>query len=382
MEIRRICLWVMLAALAGAAGAGVLLVLTGGSDALARLAWTALMLAIAAGLMMRATPLLDKPAMRPAGVTAAGALLFLFLYASAMVWEALPMRSETGLLLLWTALAAPAAVLSLMLAGTENGRFAGRVGVGFTAAALVMMLLGTFLRDRWTYSPVNERWLTTGGLTALFGVFAVANTVRIDFADGRLLRMVGLVGAALGWVVSMAAVWFWESTGSRGAVAITLPDSAALLAGLANVLYLCDLTPGQAWVRLATIATAGLSLFALNAVVPTGLIDRELEVFARIIGAGGIVTLCGSLAVPIMARLNRRTEKEPVAAAEFRELSATCPMCGTAQKLPTGGAQCIECGLRFVIQIVEPRCPKCDYLLYRIKSDRCPECGLPLHAPA
>jgi len=43
---------------------------------------------------------------------------------------------------------------------------------------------------------------------------------------------------------------------------------------------------------------------------------------------------------------------------------------------------CIECGLRFSIKMDEPRCETCGYLLYRPKSDRCPECGTPIGAIA
>jgi predicted amidophosphoribosyltransferase len=31
-----------------------------------------------------------------------------------------------------------------------------------------------------------------------------------------------------------------------------------------------------------------------------------------------------------------------------------------------------------LIKVDEPHCETCGYLLYRLKSDRCPECGTPV----
>jgi hypothetical protein len=40
-----------------------------------------------------------------------------------------------------------------------------------------------------------------------------------------------------------------------------------------------------------------------------------------------------------------------------------------------GASQCTACGLKLRIEIEEPRCAKCDYLLWQLPQRRCPECG-------
>ena len=45
-------------------------------------------------------------------------------------------------------------------------------------------------------------------------------------------------------------------------------------------------------------------------------------------------------------------------------------------------AMAVRCGLKFHIRLEEPRCPKCDYLLFMLQSDRCPECGTPVRGGA
>jgi hypothetical protein len=55
-----------------------------------------------------------------------------------------------------------------------------------------------------------------------------------------------------------------------------------------------------------------------------------------------------------------------------------CPRCRKKQSLELGGASCTSCGLRIEVRAEEPRCAKCDYLLYKLTSDVCPECGAPI----
>jgi DNA-directed RNA polymerase subunit RPC12/RpoP len=40
-----------------------------------------------------------------------------------------------------------------------------------------------------------------------------------------------------------------------------------------------------------------------------------------------------------------------------------------------GDSKCGNCGLKFRIEIEEPRCARCGYLLWQLTERRCPECG-------
>ena len=62
-------------------------------------------------------------------------------------------------------------------------------------------------------------------------------------------------------------------------------------------------------------------------------------------------------------------------------LSATCPRCNAANTFLAGTSECKSCGLRVTLDIEEPRCP-CGYLLYKLDSPNCPECGRPVRGGA
>ena len=90
--------------------------------------------------------------------------------------------------------------------------------------------------------------------------------------------------------------------------------------------------------------------------------------------AAAIVASCASLALSVRARLDRRVENEP-AMTELVDIVVFFPRCRGKQQVQLGGAVCSRCGLRITISVEEPRCPTCEYLLFGLTSDRCPECG-------
>ena len=100
----------------------------------------------------------------------------------------------------------------------------------------------------------------------------------------------------------------------------------------------------------------------------------EIPIAENLAAASGIIASCGSLALLVLARINRNLDRVPVL-SEIKEMTVICPGCRRKQNLPTGDSTCTTCGLKFHIRLEEPRCQKCDYLLFMLQSDRCPECG-------
>jgi predicted amidophosphoribosyltransferase len=63
-------------------------------------------------------------------------------------------------------------------------------------------------------------------------------------------------------------------------------------------------------------------------------------------------------------------------------VTVICPRCRRKTKVPPGMGSCTSCGLRIQLNIEEPRCPQCGYLVYKLVSDVCPECGTPIQQDA
>lgn len=156
-----------------------------------------------------------------------------------------------------------------------------------------------------------------------------------------------------------------------------------LLVGGAAVAYsmgclMVPLKASQRLLRNVLIAAAVLTAVFIQLVVMSGrdLIPAlDTSLMERCVAAGGIVTGCGTLALMVLARLNRRVDFLPDDQSKLTQIIVVCPRCRRRQTLPIGNAACSSCGLRVSTRVEEPRCPSCDYLLIGLTSDRCPECG-------
>jgi hypothetical protein len=96
----------------------------------------------------------------------------------------------------------------------------------------------------------------------------------------------------------------------------------------------------------------------------------------------GVVTIIAALGVvclPLLHKLAGLPPPRETVSADVM-LSLTCPRCSTTQTVAAGPSRCVKCRLRFSIEVEEPRCPKCSYLLYQLTEPRCPECGEPIGA--
>lgn len=111
-------------------------------------------------------------------------------------------------------------------------------------------------------------------------------------------------------------------------------------------------------------------------------VDALFEIFEhdydayywRVGWAIAILTGCASIVFPILLRFDRMRRLESASTTVLR-MKIECPRCGLSQILPAGRRRCENCRLRFNIEIEEPRCPKCRYVLYEGIGTKCPECG-------
>ena len=150
----------------------------------------------------------------------------------------------------------------------------------------------------------------------------------------------------------------------------------AIVVGLVIFALQCSLKEGQGWLRVGTIVAVIATAVVVDImawVEPT--FSTTAEPLLRVAGAMGILSACGLLALTVLARLNRQVDFEPTS-SQFVEMDIHCPRCSHKQTIAIGDATCDSCGLRIHTRIEEPRCPGCGYLLYRLASQQCPECGI------
>ena len=379
MPLRKVLLKGMLWSLGFAAAAGVLAVLTQGGDLAWRVVGTGVATALACGCMLGAFPLIDRQKTRSAGLLLMGAITLEFLMGLVLIWELARLlvgrswEEEIALTMVFFGLGAAVTAGLMGLRAQSYGRIAGTVGIVVTLLAFVLSMISIWIPGRF---PVQEDWWETFGAVCLGGGLAVLALVGCGTADRRPWRWAGVVASAIACAMLLIEIWVGVGSDPGFVVFCTLVGLAAVV-GHANLSLRCPVTDPQRWVRSGTIVTTILTACMIDLIV----IDDRLmslgmgaEVLVRIAGAAGIAAGCGTLALCILARMNRKVDYEQLS-LDLTEMVVVCPRCGKKQSVPLGDSTCAGCKLRIAIRIEEPRCPQCDYLLYGLTSDRCPECG-------
>lgn len=255
----------------------------------------------------------------------------------------------------------------------ERQRWPRLSGLGLILFGLNFCVLITCIWwPGWFDDQAGRAAATTG---ALLGAYVLA----IPCADLRErgvrpgLSTAGLAVCAVAFVMVGVCIWA-EPTYDP-----TFPKLTAIASILAFACaYSCLLirVPGGgaiAWLLKGSLA-ALWTLATLGSVMIFWEIDDDF--WFRVLGALGVLAASGSLALLIMAKLRQvgKIEKLQSAAAQ---VELRCPRCTTLQVVDAGASTCASCGLKFRIEIEEPRCAKCDYLLWQLPQRRCPECGTP-----
>jgi hypothetical protein len=372
IELRRTILRAMLWSLAGAAAAGVLAVLTSGQDVLWRAMFTGFAAAGAALLLLPLCAMVDRAAARPAGLFGMGAVVVEFVLVLALIWGAeswMPngVSESLGMTALVIPVVAVPGLVFVRLVRTTLASWAGYTGVAALAAALVLFMLACWLPDAWWQ---NDEWWASGWTVAGFGAVTAACLAGAGLGERRAWPWLGVGAGPLAAALLLVHIWVGTGGGERIFAAFA---AAALVTAHANLVTLIPVKAGQRWLLTGTIAAALAVGVGVNIFVWIGQPIGD-DLLTRCIGAAGILAACGSLALLVLARINRRIDAEG-GAVEVTQMSLTCPRCRRKQDVAIGSSECSQCRLRFHIRLEEPRCPNCDYLLYGPLAEYCPECG-------
>ncbi len=246
--------------------------------------------------------------------------------------------------------------------------------IGLAIFSLNFAVLTTFI---WWWPNGREDEMIRAMLTTVFliGAYILALPGADLLERGRHLRRAAMAILTLIVALLMSLVCIWaRDTDSPDFVKATVIAGIAAFT-LAHTCLLSRVRRGQ--IITALLAVTLVSAWALAALLSLFIITEYDQEFGyRFVGALGVLDAAGSLSLLILLKLRsvgRGTQLE-TSAAEFE---LCCPRCLEPQTVTAGASACRACGLKFRIEIEEPRCEKCGYLLYQLPERTCPECGTP-----
>ncbi len=371
----------MLWSLGFAALTGVGAILLQGGDLTWRVVGTGLITAAAAGLLMACSKMIDREKTRSAGLLGMCGVVAEFVMALLMIWRVIvelfgvSVEERVGLTMLFVGLCLPVAAALLGKMAEARTRHLVRVGAVLCAIVLALLLIGAWNPMRWP--QYGEDWWQSAGAVSIYGLLALLCLVDAGTPQWRRWRWIGVATAGVAATMWLYDIWIGPGSDPGFVIFVTLTCTAAVI-GHASLASLSPLVAGQRWVLWGTVAAAALTAGLVDlAVVDDRLLHLgwgEGSFLWRGIGASGILAGCGTLALVVLAVLNRQIDYEP-GSKEMLSLFLACPRCGKKQNVAIGEASCVACDLRISTRIEEPRCSTCGYLLYQLTSDRCPECG-------
>jgi hypothetical protein len=372
----------MLCSLGATAVVGAVTVLViGMGDTGWRLVGTGAATAIVAGLMIPFSVLADKPKSRREGLLGMTVIVIEFVGTLGLIWQVFRtlgsyrLEDRVGLTLLFFGITALPGILFLRFASMPLSRATGVAGIGLCGVVFVLLLIGGW-NDRSLLD--NEQWFASAGAVSSLGLLAVAALAGVGTEPRRWWRWVGVGMSMLAMGIALYAIWM--RIHSENGVFNFIVSLAAVVA-FSNMCLFVPLTASQKWLRVVTIVAG---IICAEMIGTKTLMDNYGLTFSfsdNLTAAAAIITCCGSLALLVLAKINRNLDRVPVL-SEIRDMIVICPGCKKKQTLPIGESACAGCGLKISIRVEEPRCPNCDYLLFMLTSDRCPECGTIVRGPA
>ena len=369
--MRQTAFKVMLGGLGAIAILGAMAAVFGGGEL-----WQAMVTAIAgvvaAVLSMAFAPLLSRARFRVAGYGGMAVVSLLFVLLTAAVWGdvgSLDVQQELGFAFLYGVLYGPIVVAGLALIAFEK---TVRMGWAWIVAGSIALLLGWFSA---VDAPQSEE-LLVAAMSIGYGMGVLGGAWLAGITSGdhwrKHWRWGGLVLTFIGSITLIDAAWksvIFEREDDAFKIT-TILFSMAGVVGYASVVGLARLIGGQKIVRLAANAVAaGLALLITLAII------TENDVYAGPMGAAAIVFTCMSLALIVLAAMNRKGDASSTLVAATR-FAFTCPRCNHAGDVGAGKNACATCGLKVEIRMEEPSCPGCGYLLMHNTNGVCPECGV------
>jgi hypothetical protein len=339
----RVVFWALgLAACFGAAG-----VIFAGHDTLWRIVGTCAATALGALLMLAASRQFDQKTTWLPGVMAVWLIVTEYLASLGLIWNLFGSAQDpAALTMLFLAATSVPAIGFTGLMKRPDSAPSARVGLFASLAVFALLMVGTW--GGWLRAVPAERWHSLGLSLAVFSLLAVICLVGSG-TDRRHWRWLGVAAAGAAFSISAYAILLDIHKTSAFFVCVV---SVAAVVAHANALVRCPLKPAQRWLLWGTIGSA----IATGGFVDWASITSpwQEEMLGRLAGATAIIAGCGTLALLVLARINRRVAPAAANLADLREVTLTCPRCRAKQTIALGSGKCGACGLVIQVRVQEP----------------------------
>ncbi|MEI8194821.1 MAG: hypothetical protein WCI73_02815 [Phycisphaerae bacterium] len=250
--------------------------------------------------------------------------------------------------------------------------------------AALMGILALFVGTRSDFFEHAILTALTIGFTST-GFFISA--MLVDKRRFLLVGWTGMVSAVVSGLILLILIWWRElvtetffSLRSDSYYLIDQIDSTAIMIGVGFPLIAALLSPrltGSARVfQYITDKLVLVTMFIGGLYIWTDyrFAGPIVEIISKTWGVLLILSIAGSITTFALARLaGSKSEAELTEATT--KLTISCPRCLIKQDLPVGDSVCRHCRLKFKIEVEEPRCGKCGYILRGLTRPICPECG-------
>jgi len=414
MNLRAIILRVMLGALGLAALFGVTAIFTDGLIPAGRLLGTSITIAIGSGMLLpvsanNAARRFSPLAMVWTGYVGIGALLVI-----GAIWYRGPVGLGWGMELpagSWIGYGLGAMIVAVGPLTRRNVRMdltyriaesvaLWGAGISFGAAFMMQMAFGTGMGGEFALASYFILLGTTviGAICAMGLRTAPAKPTRDAIAPGTADRALAAVGLLCTGIASILWLWYVfheiRPFGSGGDTMLLVPDRLHVAAATAtSTLALCS----GLWLMLSAFPLKGATRLlryvvvactaCAGAIVTAEFMDvmwsdwRDL-MLERVLAALLVVDACAILAAVVVLRISKASgpagdRARPVATARL-----TCPRCQRPHIANRGESTCAECGLVFLLEFRDDRCPACLYDLRALPpGSPCPECGRARQVP-
>jgi len=246
---------------------------------------------------------------------------------------------------------------------------------GFIGSIVCCGLVGIYCLLVGDMGAFEGRVLVTTLAIGCASILGLASAIPWERRRWHPIGPGGLIAVSAALVLALPAIWIAQSSLPEdfySAVAVAYVIAVAL--PHIGLLSLARLRRGYEWVRLGSVIAVILLAVLISGAILT---ESDDDAWFRIMGVLAILVICGTIAVPLLHRVSAIRVREAVRTVELA-LSLTCPRCAKTQEVPVGRSKCVDCGLKFSLEIEEEHCPTCGYPLYKLHSSVCPECGTPI----